>query len=133
MEEKLIEEAKKAREKAYVPYSKFSVGAALLDAQGNIYHGCNIENAAYSMCNCGERTALFHAYATGSTEYKMMAVVADTDRPVSPCGACRQVMAELCHPEMKVILTNLDGDILETTVRDLLPGAFIADDMSNVK
>lgn len=133
MEKKLIEEAKIAREKAYVPYSKFKVGAALLDDKGTIFHGCNIENAAYSMCNCGERTALFHAYATGSTTFEMMAVVADTDRPVSPCGACRQVLAELCEPNMKVILTNLNGDIQETTVSELLPGAFIADDMANVK
>lgn len=133
MEVNLIEEAKKAREKAYVPYSKFKVGAALLDNKGNIFHGCNIENAAYSMCNCGERTALFHAYATGSRQFEMMAVVADTDRPVSPCGACRQVLAELCDPNMNIILTNLRGDITKTTVSELLPGAFIADDMSNVE
>ncbi|WP_018932859.1 cytidine deaminase [Gracilibacillus lacisalsi] len=133
MEKQLIEEAKKARKKAYVPYSKFKVGAALLDDKGNIFHGCNIENAAYSMTNCGERTALFHAYATGSKKFEMIAVVADTDRPVSPCGACRQVLAELCEPDMKVLLTNLQGDVQETTVRELLPGAFIADDMSNVK
>ncbi|UOQ85401.1 cytidine deaminase [Gracilibacillus salinarum] len=133
MEAKLIEEAKKAREKAYVPYSNFKVGAALLDEQGTIFHGCNIENAAYSMCNCGERTALFHAYATGSKNFKMMAVVADTERPVSPCGACRQVLAELCDPDMKVILTNMQGNTEETTVRALLPGAFIANDMSRAK
>ncbi|WP_058306934.1 cytidine deaminase [Gracilibacillus massiliensis] len=133
MDQQLIEEAKKAREKAYVPYSHFKVGAALLDDQGNIFHGCNIENAAYSMCNCGERTALFHAYANGSKNFKMMAVVADTDRPVSPCGACRQVLAELCDANMKVILTNLQGDVLETTVSELLPGAFISDDLSHAK
>ncbi|WP_091484033.1 cytidine deaminase [Gracilibacillus orientalis] len=133
MKKQLIEEAKKAREKAYVPYSKFKVGAALLDDKGNIFHGCNIENAAYSMCNCGERTALFHAYATGSKNFEMMAVVADTDRPVSPCGACRQVLAELCDPNMKVLLTNLQENVEETTVKELLPGAFIADDMSNAK
>ncbi|GAB2555168.1 cytidine deaminase [Gracilibacillus alcaliphilus] len=133
MKNKLITEAKLAREKAYVPYSKFQVGAALLDTEGNIFHGCNIENAAYSMCNCGERTALFHAYANGSRSFSMMAVVADTDRPVSPCGACRQVMAELCEADMPVILTNLHGDVLETTVGALLPGAFISDDLSNAK
>ncbi|MDX8044840.1 cytidine deaminase [Gracilibacillus sp. S3-1-1] len=132
-EKQLIEEAKVAREKAYVPYSKFKVGAALLDEDGNVFHGCNIENAAYSMANCGERTALFHAYANSSTKFKMMAVVADMDRPVSPCGACRQVLAELCDPDMKVILTNLEDNVLETTVRELLPGAFIAEDLSNAK
>lgn len=127
--EQLIEEAKKAREKAYVPYSKFGVGAALLTTDGKIYHGCNIENAAYSMCNCGERTAIFKAVSEGDRDFQMLAVVADTDRPCSPCGACRQVLAELCPRNMKVILTNLKGEILELTVEDLLPGAFTAEDL----
>mgnify|MGYP003480151857 FL=1 len=125
----LIEEAKKAREKAYIPYSRFGVGAALLGADGTIYHGCNIENAAYSMCNCAERTALFSAMAQGVTEFKTLAVVADTDRPVSPCGACRQVISELCDEDMPVILTNLKGDVLELTVKELLPGAFSPEDL----
>ena len=125
----IIEEAKKAREKAYIPYSRFGVGAALLGADGTIYHGCNIENAAYSMCNCAERTALFSAMAQGVTEFKTLAVVADTDRPVSPCGACRQVISELCDEDMPVILTNLKGDVLELTVKELLPGAFSPEDL----
>ncbi|MED3563750.1 cytidine deaminase [Bacillus xiapuensis] len=127
--QQLIEEAKKAREKAYVPYSKFGVGAALLTSNGKVYHGCNIENAAYSMCNCAERTALFSAYALGDRDFQMLAVVADTDRPCSPCGACRQVISELCPRDMKVVLTNLKGDILEITVEDLLPGAFSQEDL----
>ena len=127
--EKLIEEAKKAREKAYIPYSRFGVGAALLGEDGIIYHGCNIENAAYSMCNCAERTALFSAIAQGVTKFATLAVVADTDRPVSPCGACRQVISELCDQDMPVILTNLKGDILELTVKELLPGAFSPEDL----
>lgn len=125
----LIVEAKKAREKAYVPYSKFQVGAALLTTDGKVFHGCNIENAAYSMCNCAEHTALFSAYAEANRDFKMLAVVADTDRPCSPCGACRQVISELCPRDMKVVLTNLKGDILETTVEDLLPGAFTPEDL----
>ena len=125
----LIEEAKKAREMAYVPYSKFGVGAALLTADGKVYHGCNIENAAYSMCNCAERTALFKAYSEGDKNFTLMAVIADTDRPCSPCGACRQVISELCPRDMKVVLTNLKGDILETTVEELLPGAFTPEDL----
>ncbi|MED3978410.1 cytidine deaminase [Priestia megaterium] len=125
----LIDEAKKAREMAYVPYSKFKVGAALLTKDGKVYHGCNIENAAYSMCNCAERTALFKAYSEGDKEYAALAVVADTDRPVSPCGACRQVISELCPKEMKVILTNLKNDIQELTVEELLPGAFSSEDL----
>lgn len=127
--ENLIEEAKKAREKAYVPYSHFPVGAALLTSDGKIYHGCNIENAAYSMCNCAERTALFKAYSEGDRQFSLLAVVADTDRPVSPCGACRQVISELCPGDMKVILTNLKGDIQEITVTELLPGAFSPEDL----
>lgn len=126
----LIEEAKKAREMAYVPYSKFKVGAALLSEDGTVFGGCNIENAAYSMCNCAERTALFKAYSEGHKKYSAIAVVADTTRPVPPCGACRQVISELCDPEMQVILTNLDGKIQELTVSELLPGAFSPEDLN---
>ncbi|HEY9577081.1 MAG TPA: cytidine deaminase [Pseudobacillus sp.] len=128
-QEQLIKEAKIARERAYVPYSKFKVGAALLTKDGEVFHGCNIENAAYSMCNCAERTALFKAWSEGAKEFAALAVIADTERPVPPCGACRQVISELCTPEMKVILTNLQGDIEETTVRELLPGAFSPEDL----
>ncbi|MCM3539651.1 cytidine deaminase [Priestia endophytica] len=125
----LMEEAKKAREFAYAPYSKFKVGAALLTENGDVYKGCNIENAAYSLCNCAERTALFKAYSDGNKQYTALAVVADTDRPVSPCGACRQVISELCPSDMKVYLTNLKGDVAEMTVSELLPGAFTAEDL----
>ncbi|WP_420491300.1 cytidine deaminase [Neobacillus drentensis] len=124
-----MEEAKKARDKAYVPYSKFGVGAALLTKDGKVYHGCNIENAAYSMCNCAERTALFKAYSEGDRDFQMMAIVADTNRPCSPCGACRQVISELCPSDMRVILTNLKGDVKELTVAELLPGAFSPEDL----
>jgi cytidine deaminase len=127
--DQLIEEAKKARDKAYVPYSKFGVGAALLTTDGKVYHGCNIENAAYSMCNCAERTALFKAYSEGDRNFQLLAVVADTERPCSPCGACRQVISELCPRDMKVVLTNLKGDIQEITVEELLPGAFSPEDL----
>jgi cytidine deaminase len=125
----LTQEARKAMEKAYVPYSKFQVGAALLTEDGKVYQGCNIENAAYSMCNCAERTAIFSAYAQGDRKFKGLAVIADTDRPVSPCGACRQVISELCPNDMKVVLTNLNGDIKEITVEELLPGAFTPEDL----
>ncbi|MGD6853663.1 cytidine deaminase [Bacillus infantis] len=128
--EVLIEEAKKARDKAYVPYSNFPVGAALLTEDGKVYHGCNIENAAYSMCNCAERTALFKAFSEGDKKYTAMAVVADTERPVPPCGACRQVISELCPNTMKVVLANLKGDINELTVEELLPGAFSPEDLN---
>lgn len=125
----LIAESKIAMDKAYVPYSKFKVGAALLTADGKVYHGCNIENAAYSMTNCAERTALFKAFSEGERNFTMLAVVADTDGPVPPCGACRQVIAELCPKNMKVVLTNLKGDIKELTLEELLPGAFSPEDL----
>lgn len=127
--QELIAEALKAREFAYVPYSKFKVGAALLTEDGKVYKGCNIENAAYSLCNCAERTALFKAYSEGEKSFKMLAVAADTPGPVPPCGACRQVISELCSPNMPVILTNLNGQIKEMTVQELLPGAFSSEDL----
>ncbi|MBU5213454.1 cytidine deaminase [Heyndrickxia sp. FSL K6-6286] len=127
--EQLIEEAKIARDKAYVPYSKFPVGAALLSENGKVYHGCNIENAAYTVGNCAERTALYKAYSDGDTKFNVLVVTADTERPVPPCGACRQVISELCPKDMKVILTNLKGDIQELTVEQLLPGAFSPEDL----
>ncbi|RKQ32679.1 cytidine deaminase [Oceanobacillus halophilus] len=126
----MVNEAIKAREKAYVPYSKFKVGAALQTKSGKIYHGCNIENSAYPMCNCAERTALFKAYSEGERDFEVLVVVADTDRPVPPCGACRQVMSELCPRDMKVILTNLHGLQKETTTEELLPGAFTPEDLT---
>jgi cytidine deaminase len=126
----MFEEAKKAREKAYTPYSNFKVGVALRTKDGKVYHGCNIENAAYSMCNCAERTALFSAYAKGDRDFDLLVVVADTNRPVPPCGACRQVISELCNPDMKVILTNVKGDFEEMTVKELLPGAFSPEDLT---
>lgn len=128
-EKELISEALKAREFAYVPYSKFQVGAALLSKDGRVFHGCNIENAAYSVTNCAERTALFKAYSEGVTQFETLVVVADTDGPVSPCGACRQVISELCGSDMEIILTNLEGNIQRTTAAGLLPGAFSPKDL----
>lgn len=125
----LMKQAIEARKRAYVPYSQFQVGAALLTEEGKVYLGGNIENAAYSLCNCAERTALFKAYSEGDKQYKALAVAADTPKAVSPCGACRQVIAELCPPEMPVYLTNLNGDVWETTVSALLPGAFTKEDL----
>ncbi|WP_373319008.1 MULTISPECIES: cytidine deaminase [Paenibacillus] len=129
----LMQEAIKARTKAYTPYSHFGVGAALLDAEGHIHHGCNVENAAYGPTNCAERTALFRAVADGHQpgSFQAIAVVGDTEGPISPCGVCRQVLVELCAPDMKVIMGNLKGDIQETTVRDLLPGAFGPSDLKH--
>lgn len=128
---KLLEEAKVARENAYAPYSKFSVGAALLTKSGKVFHGCNIENASFGLTNCAERTALFKAVSEGETEFQALLVVADTKNPVAPCGACRQVIAEFCPPEMPVYLANINGDIKQTTVEQLLPSSFTSEDMKN--
>lgn len=132
MEERdlLISEAKIARERAYVPYSNFKVGAALLTEDGEIFHGCNIENASYGMTNCAERTAIFKAVSEGKTKFKGLAVIAATETPCSPCGACRQVMAEFFLPDMPIYLTNLKGEVLETTISNLLPGAFSSEDVN---
>ncbi|MGE6488393.1 cytidine deaminase [Paenisporosarcina sp. NPDC076898] len=127
----VMEESKIARENAYVPYSKFKVGAALLTKEGKIFHGCNIENASFGMTNCAERTAIFKAVSEGIRDFASLAVVADTEGPVSPCGACRQVIAEFCEPNMPVYLINLKGDLQETTVAELLPGAFSPEDLAN--
>ncbi|MER1986109.1 MAG: cytidine deaminase [Solibacillus sp.] len=129
--EQLMAQSKLARENAYVPYSKFKVGAALLAKNGTVYEGCNIENASYGLANCAERTAIFKAVSEGMKEFSAIAIVADTPGPCSPCGACRQVIAEFCAPDMPVYLTNLNGDVQETTVSELLPGAFTTEDMEN--
>ena len=127
--DQLIEEAKKGMEQAYVPYSKFKVGAALLTHDGKVIRGANIENASYGLTNCAERTAIFKAVSENERSFSAIAVVADTEGPVSPCGACRQVLAEFCDPEMPVYLSNLKGDIMETTIGQLLPHSFSGRDL----
>jgi len=124
--EQLIEEAKAARLKAYTPYSNFKVGAALLTKDGKIFHGCNVENASYGLCNCAERTAFFSAIAQGYQpgDFDKLAVVGETDKPIPPCGACRQVTLELGGNQLPVVLANLKGDVRETTAAELLPEAF---------
>jgi cytidine deaminase len=124
--EELLHDARAARDLAYAPYSHFLVGAVLLTRDGRRFRGCNVENAAYGLCNCAERTALFAAIAAGCRpgEFAALAVVADTPDAVSPCGSCRQVMAELCDQTMPVLLGNLGDQFRQTTVAELLPGSF---------
>ncbi|SDQ55384.1 cytidine deaminase [Virgibacillus subterraneus] len=129
-EKELIQEAITIRNKAYVPYSKFPVGAALLTKSGKVYTGCNIENAAYPVSCCAERVAIFKAIADGEREFKEMAVVADTKRPVPPCGSCRQVMSEFFDSNLTVHLTNLHNDIKSITMDDLLPFSFQPEDLT---
>ncbi|GGX84416.1 cytidine deaminase [Pseudoduganella dura] len=129
--EQLIEEAKAARLKAYTPYSSFKVGAALLASDGRVFHGCNVENASYGLCNCAERTAFFSAIAHGYKpgDFDKLVVVGETDGPIAPCGACRQVILELGGNALPVVLTNLTGDVFETTAAAQLPNAFGGQDL----
>lgn len=126
----LIEYAKQAQQQAYVPYSRFPVGAALLTDDHQVITGCNIENSSYGLTNCAERTAIFKAISEGKKQFDKLAIIANTDRPISPCGACRQVIAEHCPSDMKVILANEQGKYIETTVAELLPYAFSAEDLN---
>ena len=126
-DKKLIAEAKRVREFAYCPYSKFAVGAAVLGASGEIYGGCNIENASFSVTNCAERTAIFKAISSGEEDILAIAVVAEGATPVAPCGACRQVISEFRIPN--ILMANLADDVKEMTLEELLPGAFSAEDI----
>lgn len=120
--QQLIECAIEARQQSYSPYSNFAVGAALLCEDGTIYKGCNIENASYGLTNCAERTAIFKAISEGHRKFKALAVVADTERPCAPCGACRQVMKEFKIPT--IIMANLMGHMEIVSIEDLLPFSF---------
>lgn len=125
---KLMKEAEKARKKAYTPYSKFKVGAAVLSADGKIFTGCNIENASFGLAVCAERVAIFKAISEGSTKFKAIAVIGDTDKPCSPCGACRQVISEFGE-DIPLIMANLKGDVKIKKVKELLPEAFGKNDL----
>ncbi|EOT38891.1 cytidine deaminase [Enterococcus dispar] len=122
--EEWINVATEALTKAYVPYSHFPVGACLVTKAGKIYQGLNIENASYGLANCAERTAFFKAVSEGEREFSHLVVAGHTPEPISPCGACRQVMAEFCPPDMPVTLVGENGVTKETTVGELLPYSF---------
>jgi len=125
-DDELIASAIAARERAYAPYSRYKVGAALRGKSGRIYTGCNVENAAYGLSMCAERTAIFKAVSEGERELEAIAVV--TENGGSPCGACRQVMMEFA-PAMTVIIADARGQARITTVRDLLPDGFTPDQL----
>lgn len=120
----LVALAKEASKNAYVPYSRFPIGSAVLTKTGEVFQGCNIENISYGLCNCGERTAIFKAVSEGYRELSAIAVYGSTKEPVSPCGACRQVMVEFFEPTSKVILISQNGKTVEMTVEELLPYSF---------
>lgn len=124
--EQLMESARSMRERAYAPYSKFPVGAALLLKDGTVINGVNVENVSFGATNCAERTAIFTAIANGykKGDFQAIAVAGDTADFLPPCSICRQVLAEFCLPEMPVYLTNEKKEILQLTLKDLLPYAF---------
>ncbi len=126
----LVMEALKARKQSYSPYSGFAVGAALLCEDGTVFHGCNIENAAYSATNCAERTAIFRAVSEGNMRFRAIAIVGGLKESepgdfCPPCGVCRQVMTEFCDPEtFRIVLMNGAGEIREYLLKELLPLGF---------
>ena len=127
-DKELIDRAKKAAKKAYVPYSGYTVGAALLCKNGKVYEGCNIENAAYSPTNCAERTAFFKAVSEGEIEFLKIAVVGgkelDFKDYFSPCGVCRQVMKEFCDDDFTILLGKNSDEYMSVTLSELLPLSF---------
>ena len=130
----LIIRAKAMLLRSYIPYSNFAVGASLLSSSGNIYDGCNVENAAYGPSNCAERTAFFKAVSEGDTKFDAIAIVGGPGRHVAdfcpPCGVCRQVMAEFCRPdEFQIIVAKSEEDYKIYTLEELLPLGFGASDL----
>lgn len=122
----LLAAAEAARARAYAPYSHFTVGAAVMLNDGTIVAGCNVENASYSLSICAERVAMWAAVAQGGRDFAGLALSLAQG---SPCGACRQVMSELCRPDMPVWVQTDDGEIRQFTVEELLPVAFTTDDL----
>lgn len=122
----MLECAEQARKNAYAPYSGFRVGAALMSEKGDIYVGCNIENASYPLCMCAERTAIYKAISEGVTEFSMIAIVGgteDTSKECFPCGSCRQVLSEFCDRNLKIVLRE-GKKIRVYTLEELMPHSF---------
>jgi cytidine deaminase len=119
-EDELINAAMEARSHAHAPYSKFAVGAALLTKSGRVFSGCNIENISLSLTMCAERVALGAAVSDGQKEFVAIYLIADSKRPVLPCGACRQVLAEF-NPTLKIVTATISGERETTQLKDLLP------------
>jgi cytidine deaminase len=126
----LVDAARDVREMAYAPYSNFKVGAAIRGRNGAVHVGVNVENVAYPEGTCAEAGAIAAMIAAGETRIAEVAVIADSPKPVSPCGGCRQKLAEFGAADVKVTLATTDGLILQTTIGDLLPGVFDKDYMS---
>lgn len=130
--EELIKKALEAREKAYCPYSKFKVGAAVLFEDGKIYTGCNIENASFGGTNCAERTAIYKGVSEGNREIKAIALVGDVNAYTYPCGICRQVIAEFTtDPDTPIIIIKNEKDYIIKTFGEILPGVFSKKDLEH--
>ena len=127
----LLDEARAVRENAHAPYSNFKVGAAIKTASGTVYRGCNVENVAYPEGTCAEAGAIAAMCAAGERDIAEVAVIADCPEPVTPCGGCRQKLAEFGRGDVPVTLSTLSGVTRKTTIGDLLPGAFDQDFLSN--
>lgn len=125
----LLEEARQCLKRAYAPYSNFPVAAAVMDEQGRVFTGVNVENVSYGLTMCAERVAIFSAIAAGARQIDAVAVTAEKMKPILPCGACRQVMAEFCAPDTPVFLDTGTADHRTTTVGDLLPETFLPDSL----
>ena len=128
--EKLMKDAEKAKKNAYVPYSKFPVGAALITESGEIYTGCNVESASYGATNCAERTAIFKAVSDGHRKIKKIAIISDLDETY-PCGICRQVIAEFSD-DVEIIIGNVDSYKI-LTLDDLFPHSFTKKDLESIE
>lgn len=128
-DKELIEKTIEAAEKAYAPYSKFCVGAALELDDGSVIQGCNVENASYGLTNCAERTALFTAYAAGKKKFRRLAIYVDREPFTPPCGACRQVINELA-PDIEILLINRKRQTRITNINELLPLSFGSKDLN---
>ena len=122
--EALVKQALQALDETYTPYSHFPVGAALQTASGEIFKGINIENVSFGLTNCAERTAIFSAVAAGHRQFNGLVIAGRTHEPIAPCGACRQVMVEFFAPDMPIWLINDTAQAVQTTISDLMPGAF---------
>lgn len=128
----MFKEALKGYNNAYAPYSNFQVGACALLKDGKMIYGSNVENASYGLCNCAERSTLFSVYSLGYRKDDIVAfmVIGKTIEPVSPCGACRQVMSELMNPDTPVYLGNINKKFVEFKNKDLLPYVFVGDNLN---
>jgi len=123
----LLQIANKVKSNSYSPYSRFRVGAVLVSEEGNLYSGVNVENSSYGLTNCAERSAIFRAVTEGERKFKTIVIASDVEDFITPCGACRQVMMEICGKDLDVVLSNSDNEIRILKMEDLLPLSFNKD------